>query len=106
MSNITVSSSYIEPYPQPALNGEKGLNSEELAIALGTTKHAIETVLAKSGFIDFAKKEGLNIATIVAETQNRGRKPRMWVLDAECCKVFAARYGSEEGFKYSLWSVS
>jgi len=96
---------FLKPYPQQALGGEDGLTTEDIAKVLNTSKVAVETVLNKSNFRTFAKNAGLNITTIVVKTRNRGRKPRITVMDTECARVFAARYGSQAGFNYSVWLV-
>lgn len=104
MKKVSVTK-FVKPYPQDALGGEDGLTSTDIALALGTTKKNVEDVLKRSGFFVYARKAGLNIATIIAESRNRGRKPSYSVLDVEAARVFSARYGSQAGFDYCLWLV-
>lgn len=96
---------FIKPYAQPALGEEDGLTTEDLAKSLKTTKDNIRAVLTQTKFVEMAESEGLNIRKVIRKSGNRGRPTIDTIMDAECARVFAARYGSIDGFKYSLWLV-
>lgn len=100
-----MSEHFIKPYQQVSIGGDDGLTSEDLAKALKTTHNDIMTVLEKGSFETYAKSEGLNFTTIVVKNGLRGRPKKLAVMDTECARVFAARYGSQEGFRYALWLV-
>lgn len=100
-----MSENFIKPYQQPSIGEDEGLSSEDLAKSLNTTHNDIMSVLANSKFETYAKSEGLNFTIIIVKNNSRGRPRKVAIMDTECARVFAARYGSLEGFRYALWLV-
>lgn len=93
MSNVTVSS-YAEPIPQQALNGELGLTSEQIAASLGIAhSHCVR----KIG--QFSERLQISIRTRLEDSAH-GRKKTVYILPSLLAKMVVARYENEIGFGY------
>ncbi len=97
---------YVKPYPQQILNGALGVTSEDIATTLGVRHDNIRKALSETNFIKHAESIGLNFTTIVVKIEKtRGRPRKVHVFDTESAKLFVARYGSLEGFRYCHFLV-
>ena len=103
---ISTKSKYVKPYPQQALNGTLGVTSEDIASALEVRHANVRKSLLDTNFIKHAETMGLNFTTVVVKIEKtRGRPRKVHVFDTESAKLFVARYGSLEGFKYCHFLV-
>lgn len=100
-----VERSFMRPYPQTALGNADGYTSDDLASVLGVSPKHIYDVMRKTDFFNHATEAGLNITTIVVKLNSRGRPRKVAVFDTEAAQIFAARYGSSEGFKFCQFLV-
>ena len=99
-------SNFIQPYPQPALNNELGLTSEELAQALQVRHDNIRTKISKinqeewkqNGFIFTKDLVNINDKSI-------GRPKKVFAFNIAAAKFFIAKYDNDIGrgyFRYLL----
>jgi hypothetical protein len=88
---------FIEPYPQPALGGELGLNDSDLAKSVGTPSYKLRQVLRSSGNKFLAYCAEANFLVIPCGI---GEIPSSYVFDVNAAKAFIARYDSPTGFSY------
>lgn len=95
MSEI-VASKFTAPYPQPAMDGDLGLTSSDLAHALGVQhKNVLEKIRRVS---EFLQAQGFDIVEAAVGTAT-GKQP-VFVFDVDTAKYITATWRNELGVSY------
>lgn len=89
----------VEPYPQPALDGDLGLTDEDIANSLDANVKFVRQKLRRSEFINNAKSAGFRMSSSEDLNKN-GVLVRKYVFDVNASKAFVAKWESESGWGY------
>ena len=105
MTSSLISSQFITPYPQPALNGDLGLTSEDISSGLHIEAKHLRYKLRRSDFIENFRSFGFRVFPNVSGSVAIAtfKLPRSYVFDVQAAKAFVATYESDLGRAYLVF---
>lgn len=89
---------FITPYPQPALDGELGLTSEDIAKVLNVRHDVVRTKLRRIDF-DLWSNHEFVITPDSVQSENK-RKKAIYVVNVKAAKAFVAKWDNPQGLGY------
>lgn len=93
---------FVKPYPQEHLGGELGLNSEDLAKALGVRHDVILEKLRRTRKDQWESVGwGFTVYTVKPPKGSHGGRPKqIYSLNLKCAKAFVAKWENLNGYGY------
>lgn len=97
---------FVKPYPQDVLNGALGLNSLDVAQAIGYSHRHLMRDLNRRQYLKWLRNADFKLAPFGAKTGNRGRKSIVYAMDTETAKVIIAQSRTELGAGYLRYLIA
>ena len=104
-TDMTLSTGYVLPYPQPALGGKLGLTSTDIAGSLGTRANNVTRELGHRGYADRLRSVGCELAPTGAKSKGRGRPGKVWALDTMAAQIYVAQTRTIPGIGYAAYLI-
>lgn len=102
----TTVSQYVKPTIQPALGGEEGLTSADIAQSLGVPEHRIVESLGKRGYADKLRQANCRlVANAINPSAIGGRPGVRWIMDTKAAQIFVAQTRTAMGIAYASYLI-
>lgn len=97
---------YFKPRPQPVLDGELGLTSEDVARSIGISHRHLLQDLRGRRYVVFLRQAGFELAEVSANRKGPGRKGKFFVFNTEAAKAVVATSRTELGAGYLRYLIA